>query len=220
MVLEAIQCGFESLSGHQIFNNMKFSEIITNPPRDEYIDQYHQKFDDSEDLVSIKGLVLKKITTPTEIEYGLFDHKDRLVGYMALEYRGDSIWEVRLVQLAQAYKGQGFGTFLYDYAVMNDKLKLMSDSTNTGGPHGSRTLWQRLIDNARYQIVGYDVKTKTIIPNATIDQIYDNKPNTRWLAIPPNETINESIERIQSMMKGRYAVWYGPGTTTEDYFNF
>jgi hypothetical protein len=199
---------------------MKFSEIITNPPRDEYIDQYHQKFDDSEDLVSIKGLVLKKITTPTEIEYGLFDEKNRLVGYMVLEYHGNSIWEVRLVQLAQAYKGQGFGTFLYDYAVMNDKLKLMSDSTHTGGPHGSRTLWKRLIDNARYQIVGYDTKTKSIIPNATIDQIYDNKPNTRLLAIPPIETINESIERIQSMMKGRYVVWYGPGTTTEDYFNF
>jgi len=50
--------------------------------------------------------------------------------------------------------------------------------------------------------------------------IYDNQPNTRWLAIPPKETINESLIRIQSTMKNRYVVWYGPGTTTEDYFNF
>ena len=199
---------------------MKLREIITNPPRDEYLDQYQRKFDDAESLVTIRGLVLKKISTASEIEYGLFDDLNRLVGYMALDYRGDNICEVTLVQLAQAYKGQGFGSFFYDYAVMNDKLKLLSDATNTGGPHGSRSLWQRLISNARYQIVGYDTQTKSVISDASPDMIYDNQPNTRWLAIPPFETINESLQRIQSTMKNRYVVWYGPGTTTEDYFNF
>lgn len=199
---------------------MKFNEIISNPPRDEYIDQYQFKFSDAEPLATIRDLTLKKSSSPAEIHYGLFDSQDRLVGYMSLEYRGDAIWEVTLVQLAQAYKGQGYGTFLYDYAVMNDKLKIMSDATNTGGPHGSKSLWLRLISNDRYVIVGYDTQTKTIIPDATPDMIYDNKPNTRWLAVPPGETINESLERIQSTMKNRYVVWYGPGTTTEDYFNF
>jgi hypothetical protein len=199
---------------------VKLREIITNPPRDEYLDQYQRKFDDAESLVTIRGLVLKKISTASEIEYGLFDDLNRLVGYMALDYRGDNIWEVTLVQLAQAYKGQGFGSFFYDYAVMNDKLKLLSDATNTGGPHGSRSLWQRLISNARYQIVGYDTQTKSVISDASPDMIYDNQPNTRWLAIPPFETINESLQRIQSTMRNRYVVWYGPGTTTEDYFNF
>jgi len=199
---------------------MKFSEIITTPPRDEYIDQYQHKFDNSKSLVNIRGLTLKKSASSTEIEYGLFDSQNRLVGYMSLEYRGDDIWEVVLVQLAQAYKGQGYGTFFYDYAVMNDKMKIMSDATNTGGPHGSQSLWARLISNARYNIVGYNTKTKNIIPNATQDMIYDNNPHTRWLAIPPGETINEALTRIQSHMKNRYVVWYGPGTTSEDYFNF
>ena len=199
---------------------MKVLEIITNPPRDEYIDQYQHKFNSAEVIASIRGLSLKKVTSTAEIEYGLFDEKNRLVGYFSLEYRGDNIWEVVLVQLAQAYKGLGYGTFFYDYAVMNDKLKVMSDATNTGGPHGSRNLWRRLKDNNRYKIVGYDTITKTVIDNASDEQIYDNKPNTRWLAIPPNESINESLTRIQSNMKNRYVVWYGPGTTTEDYFNF
>lgn len=199
---------------------MKFIEIITNPPRDEYIDQYQLRFINADSVASIRGLTLKKFSSTSEIEYGLFDSQDRLVGYMSLDYRGDDIWEVTLVQLAQAYKGHGYGTFLYDYAVMNDKLKIMSDATNTGGPHGSRALWLRLIDNARYSVVGYDLKTKSIIPDATADMIYDNKSNTRWLAIPPGETINESLKRIQDTMQHRYVVWYGPGTTTEDYFNF
>jgi hypothetical protein len=199
---------------------MKITEIITNPPRDEYIDNYLYKFNNSAVLATIKDLTLKSSSTPTEKVYGLFDDKDRLVGYFELEYRGDDIWEVVLVQLAQAYKGQGYGTFFYDYAIMNDKLKVMSDATNTSGPHGSKNLWKRLIDNTRYKIVGYDTITKEIIPDATPEKIYDNKPNTRWLAIPPNETINESLVRIQAHMKNRYVVWYGPGTTSEDYFNY
>ena len=103
---------------------------------------------------------------------------------------------------------------------MNDKLKVMSDATNTGGPYGSKNLWSRLINNKRYSIVGYDTKTGEIIPDADFDKIYNNEPNTRWLAIPPGETINEALTRIQSYMKNRYVVWYGPGTTTENYFNW
>jgi GNAT superfamily N-acetyltransferase len=199
---------------------MRIQEIITNPPRDEYIDGYAQSFGRGEPVVHIRDLTLKKLASPTEISYGLFDDRSRLVGLMQLEYRGDKIWEVVLVQLAQAYRGQGYGTFFYDYAVMNDGLRLMSDATNTGGPHGSRALWSRLRTNSRYHIVGYDTRTQQIMADATEDDIYDNRPNTRWLALPPGETINESITRIQSHMRDRWVVWYGPGTTTEDYFNY
>jgi hypothetical protein len=199
---------------------MRVQEIITNPPRDEYLDGYVEQFSPWPVVAKIKDLNLKKITEPTEIQYGLFDRKDRLVGYLSLYYYGDDIWEVALAQLAQAYKGQGYGTFLYDYAVMNDNLRIMSDATNTGGPHGSKNLWLRLINNKRYRIVGYDTGTEKIIPDASPDDIYDNKPNTRWLALPPGESINESITRIQSTMNKRYLVWYGPGTSDENYFNF
>lgn len=199
---------------------MKITEIITNPPRDEYLDAYLYKFKDAQPVAKINNLILKNTSTATEKIYGLFDSGDRLVGYFNLEYVGKDIWEVALVQLAQAYKGQGLGVFLYDYAVMNDKLKVLSDATNTGGPHGSKNLWKRLRDNNRYAVVGYDTATHSIIPDATPELIYDNRPNTRWLAIPPNETINEALSRIQTYMKNRYVVWYGPGTTTEDYFNF
>lgn len=199
---------------------MNINEIITNPPRDEYLDSYLYKLNSATPQAKIKGLTLKKTHNPSEISYGLFDEKDRLVGYLGLDYRGNDMWEVNLVQLATAYKGQGLGTFLYDYAVMNDNLKVLSDATQTGGPHGSRNLWQKLRDNNRYKVVGYDTKTGKEIPEATPEQIWDNKPNTRWLALPPGETINESITRIQNLMKNRWVVWYGPGTTTEDYFNY
>jgi hypothetical protein len=199
---------------------MNISEIITNPPRDEYIDNYSSFFKDSPVVAKIKNLVLKKDATETEIQYGLFDIEDRLVGYLSLYYYGKDIWVVSLVQLAQAYKGMGYGTFLYDYAIMNDKLKILSDATNTGGPHGSKTLWKSLYNKNKYDIVGYDTETDTILKDIHPDDIYNNKPNIRWLAIPPNETINEALIRIQQTMKKTYVVWYGPGTTTEDYFNY
>ena len=142
---------------------MKFNEIITNPPRDEYLDQYHHKLKHSEPVATIKNLTLKKASSSTEIVYGLYNSRDQPVGYFELEYRGKNIWEVVVVQLAQAYKGMGYGTFFYDYAIMNDKFKVMSDATNTGGPYGSKNLWSRLINNKRYSIVGYDTKTGEIM---------------------------------------------------------
>ena len=199
---------------------MNIEEIITNPPRDEYLDQFRFEFKNAVPVAKLKNLILKKANTGSETHYGLVDEKENLVGYLSLDKFSKDIWVVSLSQLAQAYKGQGFGTFLYDFAVMNDRLQVMSDSTNTGGPHGSEKLWMRLKGNRRYEVVGYDTKTKEIIPNATKDEIYNNKTNTRWLALPPGETINESINRIQSLMKKRHVVWYGIGTTTEDYFNY
>lgn len=199
---------------------MNIDEIITNPPRDEYIDNYGPAFDTVPIIAKIKDLTLKKINEPNEIQYGLFDDKNRLVGYMSLYYHGNDIWVVSLVQLAQTYKGMGYGTFLYDYAVMNDKLKIMSDATNTGGVHGSVHLWKRLKDNNRYQIVGYDIENKKIIPDATDKEVYNQKTNMRWLALPTKDSINEAIITIQSTMKKRYLVWYGPGTSSENYFNY
>lgn len=196
------------------------AEIITNPPRDEYIDQYANVFDLAAPVARVKDLLLKKNVNVDVMEYGLFDQSQRLVGYFRLEKAHGSIWEAILVQLAQAFKGQGYGTFFYDYAVMNDKLHVVSDATQTSGPYGSRTLWLRLRDNARYPVVGYNMLTQSTIPQADPDQIYNNDPNFRWLAIPNNETINESLTRIQNAMKHRTVVWYGPGTTTEEYFNF
>lgn len=171
-------------------------------------------------MAKIKNLTLKKSSNNLEINYGLFDENDNLVGYMSLYKFIQGMWEVSLSQLAQVYKGQGYGTFMYDYAVMNDNLKLISDATNTGGPHGSKELWLRLRNNRRYDVVGYNTETREIIPDATPDMIYDNKPNTRWVALPPGQSINESLTAIQSHMKKSYVVWYGPGTTTEDYYNF
>jgi hypothetical protein len=199
---------------------MRLEEIITNPPRDEYLDQYWFNFQNAVPVAKVKNLILKKDATGSEIHYGLFTGQDALVGYLSLEKFNGDIWQATLSQLANAYKGQGFGTFLYDYAVMNDKLKVMSDETNTGGPHGSRNLWLRLRDNRRYKVVGYNIDTNEVFPNATPEMIFDEEPNTRWLALPPGETINETLIRIQRNMRERYVVWYGPGTTTETYFNF
>lgn len=199
---------------------MKVTEIITNPPRDEYLDRFRYEFETAQPVAKIKNLTLKKSSNNLEINYGLFDENDNLVGYMSLYKFIQGMWEVSLSQLAQVYKGQGYGTFMYDYAVMNDNLKLISDATNTGGPHGSKELWLRLGDNRRYDVVGYNTETREIIPDATPDMIYDNKPNTRWVALPPGQSINESLTAIQSHMKKSYVVWYGPGTTTEDYYNF
>jgi hypothetical protein len=199
---------------------MKIEEIITNPSRDEHIDWHKPEFDGATPLANINGLQLRKVVSNEDVKYGLFDSIDRLVGYFHLEKYLD-MWVVRLVQLAQIFKGMGYGTFLYDYAVMNDKLKVLSDATNSGGIHGSRTLWTSLYNKRRYQIVGYDMQTDTQLPNITPTEVYNERDNIRWLALPTSHSINERLEYIKSVCSPQLSVvWYGPGTTTEDYFNY
>lgn len=199
---------------------MKVTEIITNPPRDEYIDQYTTAFTNADVIATIKDLVLKKVSDSGEIEYGLFSKSNDMVGYLSLYYYGKDIWVVSLVQLAQSYKGMGYGTFLYDYAVMNDKLTIMSDATNTSGVNGSVNLWNSLIRNNRYPVMGFDTETNEVFKVVDPAVVYNNKVTVRWIAFPENKSINESINESQSTMKKRFVVWYGPGTTTETYFNF
>lgn len=200
---------------------MNIDEIITNPARDEYIDQYLYNFKDAEVVAKIKNLVLKKTNSIEEIQYGLFTDDNQLVGYFSLYYYGKGKWVVSLVQLAQAYKAMGYGTFFYDYAVMNDNLQIMSDATNTDGVNGSKNLWLSLHRKKRYKVVGFDTTTNQVINDATPDMIYNQKTNIRWLAIPPGESINEAINRIKKEMSPKLNLaWYGPGTTTETYYNF
>jgi hypothetical protein len=199
---------------------MNISEIITNPARDEYLDQYLYTLKDAIPVAKIKDLELRKSADAIEINYGLFDKTDRMIGYFSLEYAGKQRWQVTLVQLAQAYKGQGYGTFFYDYAVMNDKLTVVADGTNTGGPHGSKNLWTNIWKNARYEVKGINLKTGEIFDVTDPEsQIYNSEFDTRWIAFPPNKTISESMEFLQSRTKKRHIVWYGPGTTTEYFFN-
>lgn len=200
---------------------MKVVEIITNPARDEYIDQYFYNFKNAEVAAKIKDLLLKKTASAEEIQYGLFTKDDQLVGYFSLYYYGKDKWVVSLVQLAQAYKAMGYGTFFYDYAVMNDNLQIMSDATNTDGVNGSKNLWLGLYNKKRYKVVGFDTDTKNVVSDITPDMIYNEKSNMRWLAIPPGESINEAINRIKKEMSPKLNLaWYGPGTTTDTYYNF
>lgn len=175
---------------------MRLHEIIINPARDEYLANYANYFNEASTVATIRNLTLKKAQTNSDIHYGLFDSTEDLVGYFSLYKPVDlknDIWCVALSQLEKKYKGQGYGAFLYDYAIMHDKVKILSGDTNTSGPFGSKELWLRLRTNNRYAVVGYDTETNEIIPNATPEMIFNNKENARWLALPPGETINETL---------------------------
>jgi len=200
------------------------TEIITNPIRDEYIEHKSAYFDDAAVVAKIRNLVLKKTTKDDELWYGLFDPnspiQNCLIGLLQLQpYK--SYWQVVFIQIVQAYKSQEYGTFLYDYAVMNDRLTLLSDSTNTfdilGGSEG---LWKKLYRQGRYKVCGYDLYTDTILPNATPDEVYNQKENIVWIATPKDnpESINEMLTRLNSKNKNRTIVWYGPTVVPKDHF--
>lgn len=201
---------------------MQITEIITNPIRDEYIDHKSVYFANAATVAKIRNLELKKVMNGDELWYGLFDPTspipNALVGILQLgQYK--SFWQVRMVQIAQAYKSQEYGTFLYDYAVMNDGLTLLSDSTNTvdmlGGSEG---LWKKLYKQGRYTVCGYDLLTDTVLADATPTDVYNQKENLVWMATPKSnpESINEMLTRLNA--SGKTVVWYGPTIVPKDHF--
>jgi hypothetical protein len=199
---------------------MNIEEIITNPIRDEYLDQYDNIFDHVQPIATIRDLKLKKIVIPEEIQYALTNNNKQVVGYFKLEKYNHTLWQVRKVQIAQAYKGQEYGTFFYDYAVMNDKLSILSDiNQSEGGPGGSKGLWLKLYCHGRFSVQGYNLDTDTVVPGATPADVYNQKENICWLATAnSNETINEMLIRQNSKYNGkRTIVWYGPTIVSDQY---
>lgn len=190
---------------------------MVGPPRDEYLEDRESRFDGSEiSLATIKGLTLKRKVADDYVYYGLFDDKNRLVGYLSLELLDNGMYRVALSQLANDYKGQGYGTFLYDYAVMNDERTLLSDLTQTPS---SKKLWQRFREQGRFNVDVYDTESKQVV-EVPPEEVYGNE-NLVWIATTKGKTINECLTILNERYKGeRYIVWYGPATIGENYYNY
>lgn len=197
---------------------MKLQEIITNPARDEFIDKYEHEFADSQPVATVRNLVLKIAKRDDFTYLGLFNN-DLLVGILkTMQYKDTNMQQVCLVQVAQAYKGNGYGNFLYDYVVMDMNTPLLSDvnlSVDVQG--GSMGLWKRLYRQGRYAVRAFDTRTDTIIDATPFQLEQQQDAHTLFIAIPPGKTINETINIQQQQSPDRTIVWYGPTIVSGDY---
>lgn len=197
------------------------SDAISGPiGRDEYIDNDMYKFVGLDDLDKINGVSLRCYRDSDDLWYGLIvkdNNDEKLVGILKLE-RYSNMWQVRLAQITEPYKSQGFATYLYDHVVMNDHLTIISDITQTEGDlGGSRGLWERLYRNGRYTVCAFNLETNDVIPlkkySDINDVIYNQQEDVVWMAGPrtAQETITEMITRLNNSNKHRTIQWYGEG---------
>lgn len=192
---------------------MKLEEIWVNPPRDEYLDDRNHHFRDSTPVATIKGLILKRSLHDGDVFYGLFKD-DLLVGYVSLRQYSEGMYQVGLSQIAPAHRGQGLGTFMYDYAILNDKLTVISDINQTPD---AKKMWNRFRTNGHFIVKAFDLNQKQPV-EATEEQVYSSD-RLVWIAYPTGKSINESLEEINANYAGeRYVVWYG--ASSEGYFNY
>lgn len=203
--------------------NEFIADAIENPiGRDEEIGYKSVYFpQSSHELMKVNDLTLKKYISPdqTKIYYGLVTNQNELMGILQLEKEGN-FWQIRLSQIVEKYKTQGFGSLLYDYAVMNDGLTLISDFSQTAGKlGGSRGLWEKLYRQGRFTVCGYNYDTQEIIPLTDASEIstkiYTQKEDVVWMATPKpiKESINEMLTRINKRNKYRHIEWYGTNIT-------
>ena len=150
---------------------INLTDAISQPlGRDEYIDSKVSYFNNANIVYTINNLNLKKYisTDQEELYYGLFD-KSKLVAILQLESIKQG-WQVRLTQVQEPYKSQGYGSFMYDYAVMNDGLTLLSDTSQTEGQlGGSKGLWEKLYRQGRFTVGGYNLETDEFITPTVLD---------------------------------------------------
>lgn len=190
---------------------MKLTKIITNPPRDEFIDKYEHVFDQATPVAKIRNLILK-ISDFDGFKYlGLFDG-DLLVGVLKLmPYKDTPMWQVALAQVVQAYKGQHYGTFMYDYAVLDMGITLLSDTNlSVDELGGSVGLWQRLYMQGRYNVGVYNTQTGKITKQTPRQLARKQTSHLLLIATPTGKTINETITEQNLGRTDRTIVWYGP----------
>lgn len=189
---------------------MKLEEIYIGGTRNAYLENHLEDFNGAIEVATLYKYILKKNVVDDKISYGLFDEGD-LVSYLKLEKYNDKLYQVRLSQVEGIYKGHGYGTALYDYAIMNDKLYVLSDLNLT---KQSQDVWNNFQTYSKFKVVPYNIKTNTEEPDRH-EEVYskEGRDELVWLAIPGNETINEVLlyrnnEREES---GKLIMtWYGP----------
>lgn len=196
---------------------MKVEEIFVGPAREYPLSDKEDNFNDSESRATIRSvegvLTLRSRKTESSTYYGLFDSRDKLIAYLELENIDNVYGQVLLSNVIIEYRGHGYGTLLYDFAVMNDNTLLLSDERQT--PEAKK-LWSNLRTEHKYPVVAFDMRTKEQAPEKTDAEVYNNE-DLVWLAIPPGETINEALKRINNRRNGKAweVIWYGPYVRNE-----
>lgn len=69
-------------------------------------------------------------------------------------------------------------------------------------------------------MVFYDIVSNQIVNSNDTTSPPEHSTTVRYLALPPEETIQQKMARIQSKMRRHTLVWYGRGSTSKHFFNF
>ena len=206
---------------------MKLVEIMLSSPRDEMNDNYRHFFKNAPTLATLPGgyLFKKVVDEFGDIRYGIFDRRGRvLISYLHLDIQRPYAI-VSMPSTMSQFRGQGLMSYMYNYAVLKDNLTLMSDEQQT--PE-ARNLWKSLHRNGLINIQLLDQKTNNTKPwngdnepwdgnNKQTSRLIASKPITESLSMPYTLTKGIRFERKQLGMDDMGL--YGPGTSTEDWWN-
>lgn len=206
---------------------MKLDEIGITPPRDEYNDEFTHYFNNAEIVDIIHSYQLKKhVDEWGDIMYGLFDPKTNLlISYLHLE-KEPNYYRVGLPSTRPEYRRQGWATYLYDYAVLKDKLKIASDQNQT--PE-AKQLWKSLARNSRYKIFMFDLKTGKKIPYNGTNAPWAIK-NVKNIILITEQHSSEELALFESWScqrgvragrrkSGKWDHLFGPGTSSALFWN-
>lgn len=103
---------------------------------------------------------MKKSINDSFIYYGLFNSTDDLISYLELEHTGN-YYTIVFPNTEYGHRGNGYMTWIYQYAIMHDNLQLISDTEHT---EEAKRLWRRIYNTNTCNIVVYNLNTNESHP--------------------------------------------------------
>jgi len=201
---------------------VKLTEIYKTSSRSEDISKFNQYITDAPIVGSIRQMVLKKhIDQYGDIRYGLCDqdNMDKLIAFFHISKQPDNTFIATTPITDPQYQRQGWMKYLYNYAVLKDKLTLISDDNHT--PEAA-ALWRALAQQGLYDIYMFNKKTKEKRPFNSGEDPWSIQNEKDWLLITEQLTQEDIVlqeqysakrgERAQRRKMGMdYPGLYGPG---------
>ena len=207
---------------------MQVNEIITYPSRAgsiTFIAGYQNIFDKDIKSKAFNNLMFAEHESNDSYFSGLFNN-DTLVAVLNVVFREHNMWQITYTETVPEYQGQGAFRYLLIRAV-NRYKKILCDEHQT---NEAKQAWKSLIkySGGQFNILVYDPLTNNTEPveHFSDDKIWNQKSSpllmiTNTLSedqVIVNSNREQYMENVNTS-RTEMNIWFGPTSSTEDYFN-
>jgi hypothetical protein len=208
---------------------MRFYEVIENPDRPEFMEIFLKYFKIYQPIKKIRDAILIKSVSNEHTSYGIIRNDD-LISVLILSKYNEKYYQVLQTATHIKNQNQGWLTALFDYAIGDAHISILSDLHQTTA---AKKAWISFKRNRRFEVYVYNIDTEeifdTVLKNNEIftkDDInpYSDEISEKYLLLATPKDSNILSEQFALMTdernkRGAWRIeWYGADLINNDGF--